>query len=814
MRRSFLLLSGLIFLLSLSDISAQRLINRSLFTGSTYASDKVNRIYIPPPPEFFKQTKGGAAVNINFEGFPLFAKDAITYAASILSSILPSGAVIDVNANWINITTSGVLGNSSASAYAIGWGIDAWQPVAIYPVALAEKIAGEPLNEPFTGDIDLNLNSSANWYYGTDGNTPTLKYDLVTVALHEMIHGLGFFDSYYVESSTGSYGASGIPMIYDIFVENIDGHNLTDTLIFSNPSPELKTQITGGSLWFDGPVVRAATGGQRARIYAPSEYDPGSSIAHLDEDTYNSSNALMTPFISRGEALHNPGPIVRAMLGEMGWINTRIIHEPLPDTEENISSLAINVEIESDTAYNQNNVILTWSSDNFATSNEILMNFPGSGDSYSATIPVPSYETRIDYFFTAEDHFLRQYVSPSDTAFPYTVFVGTDTVKPVILHTPAEYYLSVIDSISLFADAADNIDVDTVYVEFRINEGISSFAGMNKTGKYQYKTVIDAAELPFSGGDSLQYRIIATDRASSPNIRILPMEGWFTVDFILINPVAESYTTDFSGANNDFLNNGFEITIPAGFSDFGLHTRHPYESPEETGDSIGYTALLRTPLRFDDSGMIISFDEVVLVEPGEEGSLFGSIYFYDYVIIEGSPDYGKTWIALTDGYDSRYMDSWLRDYNSSIDDMNSTFAGKESMLVKHTIYLSTSQFFNDGDIILLRFRLFSDPYANGWGWVIQNLHAGPLINSIEEIRSGTFAVYPNPGNGTFTLRSSLPHTYLSYNIISAGGVNLLKGDIEAKEEIQVDISQFPAGIYFIVMDNGKEQQVLKYNLVR
>ena len=53
------------------------------------------------------------------------------------------------------------------------------------------------------------------------------------------------------------------------------------------------------------------------------------------------------------------------------------------------------------------------------------------------------------------------------------------------------------------------------------------------------------------------------------------------------------------------------------------------------------------------SGMIISYNELVLVEPGETGSLFGSSGFYDYVILEASKDFGKTWFNLIDGYDSR-----------------------------------------------------------------------------------------------------------------------------------------------------------------
>ncbi len=46
------------------------------------------------------------------------------------------------------------------------------------------------------------------------------------------------------------------------------------------------------------------------RLYAPSTWDDGSSIYHLDEFTYAASdtNSLMTPFAGRGEAVHNPGP--------------------------------------------------------------------------------------------------------------------------------------------------------------------------------------------------------------------------------------------------------------------------------------------------------------------------------------------------------------------------------------------------------------------------------------------------------------------------------------------------------------------------
>jgi hypothetical protein len=181
-------------------------------------------------------------------------------------------------------------------------------------------------------------------------------------------------------------------LIYDRFVENASGIRLTDTNTYENPSAALKTQITGGLLYFKGPVVSKYLTGGKARIYAPTAYESGSSIAHLDEDTYeNSNDALMTPYVKRGEAIHDPGKLTRSMLGDLGWINTRIVHEPISDTEEHISSIMVNAEIRSDTTYNHNKVELTWSFDDFRTSQSVYMTSPGSDNNFTATIPVSSY---------------------------------------------------------------------------------------------------------------------------------------------------------------------------------------------------------------------------------------------------------------------------------------------------------------------------------------------------------------------------------------------------------------------------------------
>ena len=57
---------------------------------------------------------------------------------------------------------------------------------------MANKLSGIDL-APNDDDIVANFNSSFNWYLGTDGNAG-MQFDLMTVVLHELGHGLGFWD--------------------------------------------------------------------------------------------------------------------------------------------------------------------------------------------------------------------------------------------------------------------------------------------------------------------------------------------------------------------------------------------------------------------------------------------------------------------------------------------------------------------------------------------------------------------------------------------------------------------------------------------
>jgi hypothetical protein len=801
------------------EAAGQKLIPNSKCSGICYAGNKVHRIYIPPriKPVFRKSSAAGGTIAVQYTGLTTEAKNAVGFAASILEEMLPPGFKVNVHVSWTTIASAGVLGNSSITGFVAGWTVDALNPAVYYPVTIAEKIAGKSLNDDYQADIRLELNSSIKWYYGTDGKTPTNRYDLVTVVLHELCHGLGFFDSMNVDGNEGYYGLSGAPVIYDTFVENISGKKLTDTTLFSNNSAALRTELTGGQLYFNGPLAFRYLLNNRARLFAPSTWDPGSSVSHLDETRTSEVNSLMTPYIDFGEAIHDPGGLTMSILGDLGWINTRIVPQEMKDTEEHLASVPLSASIKSDTSYNRNNVSLVYSYDNFTTSASLrLSETPASGH-FTGTVTIPSYNTKVSYYFSAEDFFGRVYNSPSLAGkAPYTIFVGTDTARPSIIHRPVDYYFEKIDSMSFDATVTDNLGVDTVYLEYNVNGGVSREFGMTGSGNDKFRKVIDVRPLGLSGGDAFNYRIVAADRAAGHNTAILPSSGWFTVEIEALRQVVDSYSTDFSDAGDDFFSSGLSITQPAGFGSPALHSGHPYPSPEVDGKYLNFSSVLRHPVVFDTAGMVISYRELALVEPGEPEAPFGSSDFYDYVIVEGSKNFGRTWFPMADGYDCRFNSAWESAYNSSTDGQNSTFIGTESMMLTHNIYPKISGRISNGDSLLIRFRLYSDPYAHGWGWVVDDLKVRRLIDDVKETRLAGISIYPNPGNGIITVSVD--------NVIISGGLSLkvfnvtgqcILGDGRFYDGRAVlDISGYPTGLYFIVIGDPGGSRSFRYFLIR
>jgi hypothetical protein len=270
-----------------------------------------------------------AIFQVTYSGFTAEAQAAFQAAVDIWATQLTSPVPIVVNASFAPLGGS-ILGQAGAANYLRNF-TNAPQGDTFYPVALANTLAGTDLI-PGNGDIEAEFSSNfTSWYFG-GGTTPVGKINFTSVVLHELGHGLGFAGSATYSGGTGSRGLATPPdpVAYDRFVYNGNGQRLITA--FANTSTALGSQYTGGSLYFNGINAAAASGGAPPRLYAPNTWQQGSSYSHLDEATYPAGNAnsLMTPAISPGETIYDPGALVRGIFADLGWTVSAPVAPPTP----------------------------------------------------------------------------------------------------------------------------------------------------------------------------------------------------------------------------------------------------------------------------------------------------------------------------------------------------------------------------------------------------------------------------------------------------------------------------------------------------
>ena len=250
--------------------------------------------------------------SVKYNNFPEWAKKEVQASIDVWSANFKSSVVVSVDASWGRSSSWGVLGSARPGSFFSAFS-GAPDPSLWYASALANALAGKDLDKA-NPEIVIQVNSAAAWNTRGDGVPTNNEYDLQSVFLHEIGHGLGFLSNDAYDPFFG-LGSLDQPTPFDAYLQTGDGRRLAD---LPTPSKELGVALTSSLVWSGVNAVKA-NGGIKPKMYTPARYESGSSTSHLDEATFASSgvDSVMTPSLDPGEIFKEPGPLLLAMMEDL-----------------------------------------------------------------------------------------------------------------------------------------------------------------------------------------------------------------------------------------------------------------------------------------------------------------------------------------------------------------------------------------------------------------------------------------------------------------------------------------------------------------
>lgn len=244
-------------------------------------------------------------------------QSALAYVASVLNT---PGGKVDINVS---------------SVYLAGQYLANAGPIVVWSLPLTPGINNGSVfqhlsngsidpNGPGYPDMQLTVNWNYNYYLGTGDPGPT-QFDLLTVLIHEITHGIGFLSSIAYNDSVcgggsrpnGTGWTGSQPDIYsamDTFLVTGNGNYFINSSFYYTGQNNYFLGNDNG-VYCAGPEATSLWG-TRPRIYAPSTFQCGSSISH-----WNSLGGVMDPSIPPGIKKRAYLPFEIAFLRDIGYIN-------------------------------------------------------------------------------------------------------------------------------------------------------------------------------------------------------------------------------------------------------------------------------------------------------------------------------------------------------------------------------------------------------------------------------------------------------------------------------------------------------------
>lgn len=213
---------------------------------------------------------------------PTSARFSTQTAVDLLSKYIVLSQKVTIYIKW-NSSDQALLATTEMPYFCLDM---IQHPLLMYPSALFKQ-RYDPSIRPcyyYDADIKININSkySSSFYYG-DENRPIhwYEFDLASVILHEMVHGLGFYSGFFVQNGELAYAFSSTYLnIFDWMLfhdRNIEGFP-------QNTSMMLNLSSMNTDFLRDSPLIFTSSIHAFIHItmYTPTPFDQ-SAIEHYDE---------------------------------------------------------------------------------------------------------------------------------------------------------------------------------------------------------------------------------------------------------------------------------------------------------------------------------------------------------------------------------------------------------------------------------------------------------------------------------------------------------------------------------------------------
>jgi hypothetical protein len=195
-------------------------------------------------------------------------------------------------------------------------------------------------NDPYgnfpDGYLQFNFHPNLNYNYSVYADPSNQQFDFYTIALHEILHLLGF-SSY----SNGNGESAASPHVFTSFDEYLADINKNEMFSVTGSGASIAVSVPDDGMLNNHQVWFELYPGQHAPVYSPNPFN-GSSLDHFDNDRSIDGEYLMHPSLSQGDAfkmLHEDEVRVLEKLGYLvNYSVATAIHDHDHEVPEKVQS--------------------------------------------------------------------------------------------------------------------------------------------------------------------------------------------------------------------------------------------------------------------------------------------------------------------------------------------------------------------------------------------------------------------------------------------------------------------------------------------